>query len=150
MPVLGFADVSAEIPYHYGILVPEVCQGLLQFRKLLQGGGQEVCTNDLGPLSVGDDLTDHLVYTMEARRLYVPSLWLVPDDHEHYTLHAVCNRCAHQWAHWIVYQPTTTISLVIVIGLCKYHQVKAVNLYRPYGLRDPGPLNVAGVDGHKG
>ena len=30
--VLGFSNVNAEVPYHYGILVLEVCQGLLQFR----------------------------------------------------------------------------------------------------------------------
>ena len=26
---LGFANVGAEVLYHYGILVPEVCKGLL-------------------------------------------------------------------------------------------------------------------------
>ena len=28
--VLGFYNVGAEVLYHYGILVPEACQGLLQ------------------------------------------------------------------------------------------------------------------------
>ena len=31
--VLGFLDVGAEAPYQHGILVPEVCQGLLQVVK---------------------------------------------------------------------------------------------------------------------
>ena len=30
--VLGFSDVGAEVPYHYGILVPGLCQGLLPVR----------------------------------------------------------------------------------------------------------------------
>ena len=34
--VLGLADVGAEVPYHYGISVLEVCQGLLQVGYLIQ------------------------------------------------------------------------------------------------------------------
>ena len=30
--VLGFANIGAEVPYYYGILAPEACQGLLQVR----------------------------------------------------------------------------------------------------------------------
>ena len=30
--ILGFADVGSEVPYQYGILVPEACQGLIQVR----------------------------------------------------------------------------------------------------------------------
>ena len=40
--VLGFDDVGAEVTYHYGILVPEACYGLLQVRQVPQGGGREV------------------------------------------------------------------------------------------------------------
>ena len=34
--VLGISDLGAEVPYPYGILVPEVCQGLLEVWKVLQ------------------------------------------------------------------------------------------------------------------
>ena len=40
--------------------------------------------------------------------------------------------------------------MVVNIGLCQYHWVKAANLYRPDGLRELGAPAVADVEGPKG
>ena len=66
---MGLAYVGAEVPCHYGILVPEACQGLLQFWQVLQWGGRDVCANDRGPFYVGDDLAAHQARPVEARQL---------------------------------------------------------------------------------
>ena len=43
--VLGLTGVGAEVPEHYGILVPEVCQGLLHIQQVLQCGGRKIFAN---------------------------------------------------------------------------------------------------------
>ena len=37
--VMLFSGVGAEVPYHYGRLLPEACQGLLPVLQVLEGGG---------------------------------------------------------------------------------------------------------------
>ena len=87
--VLGVYDVGSEVPYHYSILVPEACQGLLQVRQMFQGVGQEVRANDQGQFHVSDNLSSHHVCTTEARCLYATALGSIPDDHAYSPLRIV-------------------------------------------------------------
>ena len=148
--VLGFSGVGAESPYHYGILVPEESQGLLQVRYVIQGVWRYLYADDQGLISVGNDLEDHHVCPMEARCLYASALGSVLDDHAHPPLRAVHLCHYHRLDHHVLSQPAETIILVGDIGLHYYHQVKAANLYRPYCLRNTGSLSVADVEGPKG
>ena len=43
--VMGISNVSIEIPYNYGILVPETGQSILQIREVLRVGGGEILSD---------------------------------------------------------------------------------------------------------
>ena len=123
--VLVFTDVGAEVSYPYRILVLKACQGLLQVWQVLQSGGKEVCADDQGLFYFSYDLSTHHVCPMEACHLYLPDLGLVSDNPAHSPLRAVRCHLAHRWSHHVVSKPSSTISLVGIIGIRKYHQVEA-------------------------
>ena len=144
--VLEFYGVGADLLYHHGILVPEACQRLIQVRKVLHGGWQELCADNW----VCDDLVAHHIHPMEACCLYDPYLGSVPDNHLHSPLCTVRRRRSNRRAYHIVSQPNASIILVDVLGLFKYHQVEAANMCRPDGLHKPGSLYVSDVEVLKG
>ena len=43
--VMGLSNVGIEIPYNYGILVPETGQSILQIREVLRVGGGEILSD---------------------------------------------------------------------------------------------------------
>ena len=143
---MGFSNFGAEVPYHYGVLVPEACQGLLQVRLVIQSVEWYVCFNDQGLLFIGYDFIDHHVQSVEVCQLYSPFLVLVPNDQAHFPQIPVRRRCAHQRSHYVVFQSAATISLVSDLGLCQYHQVKAADMYHPDDLHKPGSPAIADVE----
>ena len=148
--VLGFADVGAKVPYKYGLLVVEGCHGLLQEQYVIWGIGREVCVDNQGSFFALDDLADIHIRPMEVHPLYTPYLGLVLDNQAYSPLLAVpCSR-DHQKSHHILFHPTDTICMVVYPGLCQYNQVKAIDLYHPYVLHDPGSAAVMDVEGHEG
>ena len=62
--VLGLSNVGFDIPYNYGILVPETVHTPPQIREVIQSEGGNIRSDERGPLAAGDNLTAHHVWHM--------------------------------------------------------------------------------------
>ena len=66
---------------------------------------------------------------MEALQLNAPPLRLVPEDQAFSPLRSARIRYNCWQEHHVLPQPLATIVLVSDLGICKYHEVKAADLY---------------------
>ena len=101
---------------------------------MLQGGREELFSDQRGPFAAGDDLASHHIWTVEARQLHAPSLGPVSDNQAQYPLHAVISSGYLGITHHVLYQPVAATSLVGDFVLHKKHDIKDAELYHPDGL----------------
>ena len=109
-----------------------------------------MCSNERGSFAAGNNLTDHQIWFMEARRLDAPSLWSVLEDQACSPLCSASFRHDRWQLHHVVTQPAVAIGLVSDFGLRQYHQVEADGIYFPDGLCEPRSPDVADVEGPEG
>ena len=85
MRVIGLFNLVIDIPYNYGVLVPETGQSLLQIGEVLQGRGGGMIDKWF-PLASRDKLAAHHVRPVESGQLHDPSLGQLYDEQDHYPL----------------------------------------------------------------